>query len=71
MKTLPMYLTIRQAADLLGVSVQRVGQLVKAGKFTTTSRLIGYRRVSHITRWQVKKRLALKGAASPDLRNGQ
>lgn len=60
MTSLPKYLTVAQAADALGISVQRVGQLVQQGKLKTVKRQLGYRRsVNHITRAQVLKRLAL------------
>ena len=69
MTKLAKYSTIQEAADFLGISVQRVGQLVKAKKLgKVVKRQVGYRSISHLTRAPL---LARKKLASPDLRNGQ
>ena len=69
MTKLSLYLTIAEAADILGVTVERVRQLQAANKLgRKTMRQVGYRRIAHLERKHVEARKLL---ASPDLRNGQ
>ena len=54
------YLTIAQAADELGISVQRVGQLVKAKKLGKPTKIqCGYRKIAHLERSKVEARKLL------------
>ena len=55
------YLTVREAADFLGVSITRIGQLIKAGKLAAKPIRIGYRDVAHLSRKAVEARAAEKG----------
>jgi excisionase family DNA binding protein len=55
--------TIAEAAAMLGVTNQRVRQLIANGTLRTTTRRIGYRDVAHISLAQLTKRLKDRGAA--------
>lgn len=48
---------------MLGVTNQRVRQLIANGTLRTTTRRIGYRDVAHISLAQLTKRLKDRGAA--------
>lgn len=67
MKPLPKFITIREAADMLDVSVQRVGQLVKAKKLGPAKKIqCGYRKIAHLPSAQVLHRALAVSPAERD-----